>query len=138
MCKFIQRNNWYCKMCEVPVDISDCKLHQWSPLVFSKIPNMKITKDLKFNNIHWQVLETESETYYLYEAYLDVRKHNTLGPSVRILGMVKQWKNEELFCHFWVNSSLALTRKGVQRAHLIRVNGVKQKLSEVRSSRVKS
>ena len=41
--------------------------------------------------------------FYLYGAYLDERRENPRGPSVRIVGMVKKWdlKKQKLFCIFW-------------------------------------
>ena len=54
---------------------------------------------MKFNNLYWQVLETDKATYYLYEAYLDVRVAN--NPLVRIIGMAKQWDKDSFYCHFW-------------------------------------
>ncbi len=42
--------------------------------------------DVHVNNIYWQETETSNGTFYLYGAYLDVRKNNRLGPTVRILG----------------------------------------------------
>ena len=41
--------------------------------------------DIHYNNRYWQEVET---TFYLYGAYLDVRKEKRLGPTVRILGMI--------------------------------------------------
>ena len=64
--------------------------------------------DIKFNNLYWQVLKTQVETYYLYEAYLDVRKLNYLGPTVRIIGMANEWKKEVLYCHFWFSSEVSV------------------------------
>ena len=63
--------------------------------------------------MYWQVYETNIETYYLYEAYLDVRRHTTQRPVVRILGMAKQWKNEKLFCNFWFNHTKAVKSEPV-------------------------
>ena len=58
---------------------------------------------LKFNNLYWQVLETEEVTLYLYAAYYDNRDNNKLGSSVRIIGMKKKSRmmKDDLFCHFW-------------------------------------
>ena len=44
--------------------------------------------DIHFNNRHWQQVVTSDGTLHLYGAYLDVRKENRLGPSVRILAMI--------------------------------------------------
>ena len=64
-----------------------------------------------FNNIIWQVLQTNLGTYYLHEAYLD---HRTVGPMVRIIGNINSWKNEELYCIFWSSSSKSMIRNVVK------------------------
>ena len=46
--------------------------------------------DININNIYWQETDTSDGTNYLYGAYLDVRKNNRLGPTVRILGMINR------------------------------------------------
>ena len=46
--------------------------------------------DININNIYWQETDTSNGTFYLYGAYLDVRKNNRLGPTVRILGMINR------------------------------------------------
>ena len=46
--------------------------------------------DINLNNIYWQETDTSNGTFYLYGAYLDVRKSNRLGPTVRILGMINR------------------------------------------------
>lgn len=61
--------------------------------------------DLKFNNLYWQVFYTKLATYYLKEAFLDVREEDTKGSYVRILGMVKKTKQQNLYCNLWLNSS---------------------------------
>ena len=47
--------------------------------------------DININNIYWQETDTSNGTFYLYGAYLDVRKNNRLGPTVRILGMINRF-----------------------------------------------
>jgi hypothetical protein len=46
--------------------------------------------DININNIYWQETDTSNGTFYLYGAYLDIRKSNRLGPTVRILGMINR------------------------------------------------
>ncbi|XP_018564475.1 uncharacterized protein LOC108905894 isoform X2 [Anoplophora glabripennis] len=65
----------------------------------AKFPSMY---DLEFNNIYWQTLETSNGTFQLYGAYLDDRTNNTLGPTVRILGMINRKEPTVVtFCQFW-------------------------------------
>lgn len=62
--------------------------------------------DLHINNIYWQETETSNGTFYLYGAYLDVRKKNRLGPTVRILGMINRLEPKvKTFCHLWFNNT---------------------------------
>ena len=61
--------------------------------------------DINFNNLYWQVLYSSQATYYLYEAFLDVREKHTKGSFVRIMGMMHKNKREELYCHMWFNAS---------------------------------
>ena len=44
-------------------------------------------------------METNKATYYLYEAYLDVRVAK--NPLVRNIGMAKQWDKDTFYCYFW-------------------------------------
>ena len=63
---------------------------------------------MKFNNLYWQVLNTDQTAYYFTEAFLDVRQQDSKGSLVRILGMVEIQKYEEkedLHCHFWFNTT---------------------------------
>ena len=62
--------------------------------------------DLHFNNRYWQEVVTTNGTFHLYGAYLDVRKENRLGPSVRILGMIDRLEpTVETHCQFWFPES---------------------------------
>lgn len=58
--------------------------------------------DLHFSNSYWQETETSNGTFYLYGAYLDRRKNNRLGPTVRILGMINRLQpSVKTFCQIW-------------------------------------
>ena len=58
--------------------------------------------DIHFNNIYWQETSTTNGTFYLYGAYLDVRKNNRLGPTVRILGMLDRLVPKvKTYCLLW-------------------------------------
>ena len=58
--------------------------------------------DIHFNNIYWQETSTTNGTFYLYGAYLDVRKNNRLGPTVRILGMIDRLEPKvKTYCLLW-------------------------------------
>ena len=62
--------------------------------------------DLRFNK-YWQVFESSNGTYNLYAAYLDVRKLNPLGPTIRILAMINRlepWKLDT-FCQLWFDDT---------------------------------
>ena len=58
--------------------------------------------DIHFNNQYWQETTTSNGTFYLYGAYLDVRKLNRLGPTVRILGMIDRLEPKvKTYCLLW-------------------------------------
>ena len=58
--------------------------------------------NINFNNLIWQVMETERETFYLYGAYLDNRPAYKDGPAIRVLTMINKKKTSiELFCQIW-------------------------------------
>ena len=58
--------------------------------------------NLHINNIYWQETETKNGTFYLYGAYLDKRKMNRLGPTIRILGMINRLEPKvNTFCQIW-------------------------------------
>ena len=62
--------------------------------------------DININNIYWQETDTSNGTFYLYGAYLDVRKNNRLGPTVRILGMINRLEPRvKTYCQFWFNGT---------------------------------
>lgn len=62
--------------------------------------------DLHINNIYWQETETSNGTFYLYSAYLDRRKNNRLGPTIRILGMINRLEPKvKTFCQIWFSGS---------------------------------
>ena len=60
---------------------------------------------LRYNNLYWQEVVTSNFTLYLYAAYLDVRKRNTEGPVVRLLGMTNKLKPRvPIHCQLWFES----------------------------------
>ena len=62
--------------------------------------------DLHFNNKYWQVFESSDGSFYLYGAYLDVRKNNRLGPTVRILGMINRLEPKvKTYCQLWFSDN---------------------------------
>lgn len=46
--------------------------------------------ELEFNNIYWQTLHTTNGTFQFYGAYFDNRAKNSLGPTIRIIGMINR------------------------------------------------
>ena len=53
-----------------------------------------------------QETETSNGTFYLYGAYLDRRKNNRLGPTIRILGMINRLEPRvRTFCQIWFQGS---------------------------------
>lgn len=63
--------------------------------------------DIQFSNSYWQVMEHKTSQFYFYNAYLDVREGNALGPSVRILAMSNSLKPRNKICQLWFEGSLA-------------------------------
>ena len=64
--------------------------------------------DIHISNVYWQEQSTSNGTFYLYGAYLDVRKTNRLGPTVRILGMIDRLEpTVKTFCQIWFNGTQA-------------------------------
>jgi len=62
--------------------------------------------DININNIYWQETDTTNGTFYLYGAYLDIRKNNRLGPTVRILGMINRLEPQvKTHCQLWFNGT---------------------------------
>eukprot|EP00095_Tigriopus_kingsejongensis_P007169 snap_masked-scaffold211_size255937-processed-gene-1.13 protein:Tk07169 transcript:snap_masked-scaffold211_size255937-processed-gene-1.13-mRNA-1 annotation:"PREDICTED: uncharacterized protein LOC103506484" len=62
--------------------------------------------DLHINNLYWQETETSNGTFYLYGAYLDRRKKNRLGPTIRILGMINRLEPQvKTYCQIWFSGS---------------------------------
>merc|ERR1712241_89105 len=62
--------------------------------------------DININNIYWQETDTSNGTFYLYGAYLDIRKNNRLGPTVRILGMINRLEPQvKTHCQLWFNGT---------------------------------
>ena len=58
--------------------------------------------DIHFNNIYWQETLTSNGTFYLYGAYLDIRRTNRLGPTIRILGMIDRLEPKvKTYCLMW-------------------------------------
>ena len=63
--------------------------------------------DLHFSNIYWQVYENNSETYYLYGAYLDTRENSDVKnkTSIRVLMMTRTPVPSKPFCQIWFDDS---------------------------------
>ncbi|ENN71839.1 hypothetical protein YQE_11458, partial [Dendroctonus ponderosae] len=58
--------------------------------------------DIEFNNNYWQTLHTSNGTFHFFGAYLDKRKNNRLGPTVRVLGMIDRIEPTVItHCQFW-------------------------------------
>ena len=77
----------------------DKKWHYKKDKSCAKFPTLY---DLHINNIYWQETETSNGTFYLYGAYLDRRKNNRLGPTIRILGMINRLEPAvRTFCQIW-------------------------------------
>ncbi|KAK5640523.1 hypothetical protein RI129_011334 [Pyrocoelia pectoralis] len=58
--------------------------------------------ELKYDNIYWQTLRTTNGTFHLFGAYLDTRRDNPLGATVRILGMLDRIApTVTTYCQFW-------------------------------------
>lgn len=93
--------------------------------------------DINFNNLYWQVLYTEQATYYLNEAFLDVRERKTKGNFVRMIGMMHKSKREELYCHLWFNSSqpVHVESKVVEFEYLFNSKPTKKWLRWVKDSK---
>lgn len=63
-----------------------------------KFPNIF---DLKFNNIYWQMMKFGDTTFYLLNAYYDMRVRVGTIPLVRILAMVNKISPPRVVCQFW-------------------------------------
>ncbi len=64
--------------------------------------------NLHISNLYWQETETSDGTFYLYGAYLDKRKENRLGPTIRILGMINRIEPKvKTFCQIWFSGQKA-------------------------------
>uniref|UniRef100_A0A6P7GHY1 Glycosyltransferase family 92 protein n=1 Tax=Diabrotica virgifera virgifera TaxID=50390 RepID=A0A6P7GHY1_DIAVI len=62
--------------------------------------------NIEYRNSYWQSQKTSNGTFLLYNAYLDTRSENTLGPTVRIVGMIDIHKiNSTTYCHLWFNGT---------------------------------
>lgn len=67
--------------------------------IFYRFPSIL---DIEFNNNYWQTLHTSNGTFHLFGAYLDKRKNNRLGPTVRVLGMIDRIEPTVItHCQFW-------------------------------------
>lgn len=85
------------------VYLADKKGFHYKNKTCAKFPTIY---DININNIYWQETDTSNGTFYLYGAYLDVRKNNRLGPTVRILGMINRLEpTVKTFCQFWFNGT---------------------------------
>ncbi|XP_072381051.1 uncharacterized protein [Diabrotica undecimpunctata] len=62
--------------------------------------------NIEYRNSYWQIQNTSNGTFLLFNAYLDTRSENTLGPTVRIVGMIDRYKiNLPTYCQFWFNDT---------------------------------
>ncbi|KAF5287396.1 hypothetical protein FQR65_LT12221 [Abscondita terminalis] len=58
--------------------------------------------NVDYHNLYWQHFGSSRGNYYLYNAYLDDRVGNRLGPTVRILGMMDEIEPIKLMrCQLW-------------------------------------
>ena len=62
---------------------------------------------ISLNNEHWQDYASKFGTLYLYNAYFDNRKSDTLGSKVRITAMAQRrlTRNDTYYCLYWFNAS---------------------------------
>lgn len=85
------------------VYLMDKKGYHYKNKTCAKFPTIY---DIHVNNMYWQETDTSNGTFYLYGAYLDVRKNNRLGPTVRILGMINRLEPQvKTYCQFWFNNT---------------------------------
>ncbi|KAK2718444.1 uncharacterized protein LOC136037819 isoform X2 [Artemia franciscana] len=62
--------------------------------------------DIKFNNIYWQELITSNGTFFLYGAYYDNRPLSSIGPSIRVLGLIDRIEpTVPTYCQMWYQAS---------------------------------
>merc|ERR1712012_1434593 len=66
--------------------------------------------DLKFNNHHWQVLESSVETFYIYGAYLDDRPGVEEVSVIRILVSLESESPSRLFCQIWFQDEMIVSQ----------------------------
>ena len=86
-------------MQNVPIEYWSAGVKMHDNITCGKFPGVF---DIHYNNRYWQEGETTDGTFYLYAAYLDVRKENRLGATVRILGMIDRLEpTVETHCQFW-------------------------------------
>ena len=83
------------------VYLADKKGFHYKNKTCAKFPTIY---DININNIYWQETDTSNGTFYLYGAYLDVRKNNRLGPTVRILGMINRWVLYYVLYLLWLSA----------------------------------
>ena len=65
--------------------------------------NLPYISDTNFPNTYWQELDLSPGKFYLYTSYLDNRRGNIDGPSIRILGLRNSSLNPQinLKCLIW-------------------------------------
>jgi hypothetical protein len=68
-----------------------------------KLPDIS---EIRFSNTHWQELDISNGMFYLYGSYLDNRRGNTDGPSIRIIGLRNSSLPPQinLQCLVWFNT----------------------------------
>ena len=79
--------------------------------------------ELQFNNLYWQEYQHNNGKIYLYKAYLDIRKNNPLGATVRILAMAKKDQfDSKTFCQFWFHNHTVPIIQQVKEFQIIQVH----------------
>ena len=93
-------------LCEFYV-YSDWLKSSKSKYVFNNINDVSpASNESMLSSIDWQVFESSDGSFYLYGAYLDVRKNNRLGPTVRILGMINRLEPQvKTYCQLWFSDT---------------------------------
>uniref|UniRef100_A0A6P7GVL3 Glycosyltransferase family 92 protein n=1 Tax=Diabrotica virgifera virgifera TaxID=50390 RepID=A0A6P7GVL3_DIAVI len=62
--------------------------------------------DIEYRDSYWQSQKTSKDMFLLYNAYLDTRSENTLGPTVRIVGMIDIHEiSSTTYCQLWFNDT---------------------------------
>lgn len=89
---------------------SNVPLTYWMKKYSTEPPTNKCIKfpnifDLNFNNIYWQTMKFLDTTFYLLNAYYDMRMRVGTIPLVRILAMVDKVSPSPVLCQFWYSNA---------------------------------